>query len=235
MKDILFILVIYQKALSDSRAYQSLSRLIDRESLHECLYVHDNSNHNQYLATAYNEGATIARKQGKKWIVLLDDDMYITQDYITQLLMHITHPSYQVIAPKLTNQQGKLLSPTNRYGIKVVFNSAMAIRLSTLEQIGGFCQRYPLDYLDYYTCWQLHLHGIDITMLDVSLGHQLSVEDYAHVTADRYTSILQAEKQFAHDTGHMGRYRLQLLGRTIKWVFTGHKYIGQTLRAICKQ
>ena len=232
MCDVLFILVIYQKTLTDSQAYQSLVDLMDEQTLCECLYVHDKTHNNQYLASAYNQGATIARERGKKWIVYLDDDTCITQEYISHLQHHISENKYQVIAPKLTDKHGKQLSPTSKYGTKVVFNSAMAIRLDTLQQIGGFNTRYPLDYLDYYTCRLLQQQHISITLMDVAIPHQLSVEDYHQITPERYDSILRAEKQFAKDTGNSTLYRLQLVARAVKWLLTGHKYVKETLKAL---
>jgi GT2 family glycosyltransferase len=229
MKDVLFILVIYRKSLFDSTAYQSLKNLLNEDILSDCLYVHDNTHDNQYLASAYNQGANVARERGKEWIILLDDDSNITEDYLNKLQEYISDKKHQVVAPILTHKSKKI-SPTSKYGITVVFNSGMAIRLNTLQQIGGFCTRYPLDYLDYYTCWQLHKHNIPITIMDVVLPHQLSIEDYNQVTLKRYTSILHAEKQFAYDTEHLLEYRLQIIARAIKWLITGHKFSWKTIK-----
>ena len=232
MRDALFILVIYQKSLAESQAYRSLLIELGDQMLEECLYVHDNTHNNQYLASAYNQGAVVARERGKKWIVLLDDDTFVTSAYINQLQQYMANNQYQVIAPKLTNTQGKILSPTRLYGINVTFNSAMAIRLDALQQIGDFNTRYPLDYLDYYTCWQLQQKHIPITVMDVTLPHQLSVNDYSKVTAERYNSILRAEKQFAQDTGNGRWYKWQLVARLIKWVLTRHMYVKETIQAL---
>lgn len=230
LDDVLFILVLYKMACKDSKAYQSLCALLSQEYLADSLYIHDNTLCNTYLVGAYTQGYQMALQRGKRWVVFLDADATITQAYLDMLKQDVSSDKYSVLVPRLVSSDGKQLSPTKRYGIQVAFNSCMAMRTDVIQQIGGFDGRYPLDYLDYYTCWQLKKHGVAIHSMDVELLHQLSVNDYADVTRDRYCSILNAEKQFATDIGRIWQYRLLLVARCCKWLLTCHKYTLLTIK-----
>lgn len=230
LDDVLFILVLYKMACKDSKAYQSLCALLSPEYLEKSLYIHDNTFCNTYLVGAYTQGCKMALQRGKRWVVFLDADATITQTYLDMLKQDVSSDKFSVLVPRLVSSDGKQLSPTQRYGIKVAFNSGMAMRMDVLQQIGGFDGRYPLDYLDYYTCWQLKKHGVAIHSMDVELLHKLSVNDYADVTRDRYQSILNAEKQFATDIGRIWQYRMLLIARCCKWLLTCHRYTLLTIK-----
>jgi GT2 family glycosyltransferase len=230
LDNVLFILVLYKVACKDSKAYQSLCALLSQEDLEGSLYIHDNTSCNIYLVGAYTQGYQVALQRGRKWVVFLDADTTITQSYLDALKQCISNGNFRVFAPQLVSPDGKRLSPTKRYGINVAFNSGMVMHTDAIRQIGGFNARYPLDYLDYYTCWQLQNHDIKICPMDISLVHHLSVEDYTNVSQERYCSVLKAEKQFASDTGRIWQYRLLLIARCCKWLLTNHKYTLLTIK-----
>ena len=248
MNDILIILVIYNIRQEDSLAYGALQRLLDKNPLQQCLYVHDNSPCNKMLSGAYNEGLKIARRQNKQWILLLDEDTLLTKEYLDSL-QHLD-PQKDAFVPILTGENGNILSPfwysaTNgpfaglyqsprKNRILSAFNSGVILKCKTMETIGEFSSRYPLDYLDYWLFRRLYLKNAAIEILDVKLSHNLSIEDYSHVSSERYRSILSAEKRFAAECGKRSLcfYRWHLTGRLMKWLLTGHPYIKETYKAL---
>lgn len=250
LENILFILVIYNKVLEVSVAYQSLKLLLGG-SLNNCLYVHDNTNNNIFLAAAYNKGLAEANRRGKEWIVLLDDDTELSSAYLEEL-MKITITNSVAAAPILIDSKGEQLSPTyynkhrgpflinstHKNNVTNVLNSGFAIRCSTIEKIGNFNTNFPLDYLDVYTCFMLYKVGVTIDIMPTKLVHNLSIKDYEHnVSRNRYLSYLQGEHDFAYAMGGKALfyYRLRLIGRVIKWSFTRHLYVKETIYALFKK
>ena len=81
--------------------------------------------------------------------------------------------------------------------------------------IGGFNTRYPLDYLDYWYFNEIYRLKQEVTILQATLTHSLSLLNYRqNITKERYKSLLTAEKQFATQLGKQALiyYKFQLLG-----------------------
>lgn len=250
MEDVLFILVLYNKLPQESTAYNTLSALLGNLTK-ECLYIHDNTMHNIMLAKAYNKGLAEACKRGKKWIVLLDDDTRINEEYLTQLQKATSDSHCCVAAPVLKDQFGGQISPTwynakrgpyfynstqqKANDVMNVLNSGLAVRCDILAEIKGFNEDFPLDYLDVWLCYTLHDRRIPITIMPATLQHNLSIKDYkTNVSLVRYQSILESEKRFAKVMGGKALvyYRLRLLGRAIKWTLTGHLFTRETWKML---
>lgn len=231
MGKVLFVIVIYQIKQEQSLAWQQLQALpIDDLGI---VYVHDNTDSNRFLAAAYNEAWRQAKEQGCEWIVLLDADTAVTEQYIDAVRSMVKQgETNAVYCPELMSERGKVLSPLQAYGMKVAFNSGLLIPLQVIQQVGGFNEDYPLDYLDYWFCHQIHLQHIPMVTMSVRLLHSLSVQDYTAVPQWRYLSLLAAEKRFAKEMGRERRYKIRLFCRLVKWTLTGHKYIRETYRAL---
>jgi hypothetical protein len=226
--DILYIVVIYGIRLQDCYAWKGLHAAVDDADI----YVHDNTANNVYLAKAYNKGLRYAKEKGYTWVALLDADTQVTQEYITAVNQTVmTQCPDSVYCPVLIGKNGKQLSPLRAYGIPVAFNSGLLIPVTIMDTLGGFNEAYPLDYLDYWLCYQLQQRHIALKSLEVRLQHALSVQDYAQMPAWRYRSLLEAEKRFAQESGNEKRYRWLLFCRLIKWALTGHPYVKETYRA----
>ncbi len=234
MNGILYIVVIYRIREEDSLACRSLRQLLGDELYRQQVYVHDNTEDNIYLAAAYNKGCGYAQQHGCQWMVLLDDDTEITEEYLTELQRITEQDGSFVAVPRLEDSAGRLLSPFRYHGRLTAFNSGVAIPVGLMrDTIGTFSTDFPLDYLDYWFFLQLRRKGIEVRVMQASLRHSLSISDYSQVSAERYQSLLTAEKRFAEEEGGMYPflYRLRLLGRAVKWTMTGHRYTKETWRA----
>lgn len=250
MNKVLFILVIYRIAKQQSAAYRSLCQWLSAQEMEDCVYVHDNTINNEFLSGAYNKGLQRAKERGKMWIVLLDADTCISQEYI--LFIRNLKNEVDVYVPILQNSKEKTLSPfwydkrrgpffrkyhsAKKNHLLTAFNSGVILRTDCMEDLGGFSQSYPLDYLDYWLFRKLDFYNKKVEIMPIKLKHELSVEKYGNVSKERYMSILFSERLFAEEIGEMAikYYRLRLLFRWIKWYLIGHKYAKETLKAWLK-
>lgn len=253
MENILFILVLYNKLPEESAAYISLTALLGEEA-QDSLYIHDNTQHNIMLAKAYNCGLAEARKRGKKWIVLLDDDTHLNETYLQALLEATSNSQCAIAAPILKDQFGTQISPTwydarrgpflynstkpKNKDVMNILNSGLAIRCDIIAEVNDFNEDFPLDYLDIWLCYTLHQKHIPITIMPATLQHNLSIKDYRNnVSLARYRSILESERRFAYVMGNKAKvyYRLRLLCRAIKWSLTGHLYTRETWKMVFRR
>lgn len=169
---------------------------------------------NPGLALRYNEALSIASKRKIPWLLLLDQDTTPTAEYLNQIVRYtsILQEDSEVVAlvPKLL-QDGVIQSPHARPTYKhpkfssitgkqqnmlYAFNSASVLRVSALERIGGFPQRFWLDFLDHATFHLLQRDGGRLFVLDASLLHDLSANSAEKRDAEgmkRYQNILDAE------------------------------------------
>ena len=252
MSDILFVIVIYNIRRDESVAYRTLSELLSAEEMAENVYVHDNTDNNVMLHGAYNAGLREAEKRGKKMIVLLDDDTEVTKEYMEAL--QSCGREDDVYVPRLVNKKGQQLSPfsyrrdkgpfwrkrrkklinSDKY-VLTAFNSGCMMRCEALRALGGFAEDYPMDYLDFHMFLMFHDKKLKVRLLDVSLKHELSVENYrAGVSKERYMQLLSAEERFSDELGGEAKriYKQRLVMRLVKWRLSNHPYIKETYQAL---
>lgn len=228
MNKVLYIVVIYGIRREESPAWQGVHAVLGDADL----YVHDNTDENVYLAKAYNKGLEYAKENGYAWLVLLDADTKVTELYLKAVQETVgSQRPESVYCPVLIGENGQQLSPKKVYGIPVAFNSGLLLPVAVIDCLGGFNEDYPLDYLDYWMCYQLQQHHVDLRTLPVQMTHSLSLQTYAYMPSCRYASLLAAEKRFAQETGNKKRYKWRLFGRWLKWVLTGHRYTRETYQA----
>lgn len=254
MNDVLFFIVIYERPLEQCEAWRSLKRLLGKEVFDTCVALHDNSKDNIYLAAAYNKAIDLAHEKGKRWLVLLDDDAQLTQEYLDALDGFVQHPTAQCAVPVLNTSSGKQLSPqwySNQNGpfkalysskrhhddIIMAFNSGAVFDVKLFDgQLGRFNTDYPIDYLDYYMFRRLSLDGITPAVLPVKMTHSLSIANSKqYITEQRYELLLAAELRFARHLGTSSAmlwYKLRLIARIAKWTLTGHSFVSQTVRQL---
>src|SRR5690606_15818190 len=85
---------------------------IDEEAIANpfVFYVHDNKNPG--VSKAYNEGAKFAKDNGKNWILLLDQDTQLPEDFLRKIEENIhEYPPCQLYAMRLYSNT-VLLSPS---------------------------------------------------------------------------------------------------------------------------
>jgi GT2 family glycosyltransferase len=199
-------------------------------------YVHDPRNLG--IATAYNFAWRRANENGSMWLLLLDHDTELTKDYVAEVLNISDYPEeVAAVVPKI-NSENTMISPVYSHLLRplqeerpksglqkrpvMAINSGALLQMDFLNNIGGFNEEFPLDYLDHWIFFEIYEKGKMVWVLDVYLEHELSVMDYSRVSLKRYQSILDSELNFYknYKTNLFPSYRKQLVKRFLKQALT---------------
>lgn len=199
-------------------------------------YQHEPSNPG--LAKAYNAGLAFANTTKKPWLILLDQDTALTEEYFDILSEYLSLNKQVVcLVPQMIANQ-KQISPLlaknyidrhwtyPKVGVSneriMAINSASIWQVIFLNQIGGFDLDFPLDFLDHWLFYQVHAQKRSVAILPVYLQHDLSVLHYQTMSIKRYKSILQAEKKYYTQIEPIlkKRHIKQLKLRLVKQFFT---------------
>lgn len=213
-------------------------------------YYHDPRNLG--INTAYNYAFDLANKRGSNWMLLLDHDTEITEDYVKQFdqlgsfdqniaaVVPIVHYEGKMISPVMSNTLRPLAAEKPLAGLQhnpvMAINSGALIRVPFLIEIGGFNERFPLDYLDHWLFHEIYAKGYKVFLMDTVLEHELSVMDYNRVSLPRYKSILDSEVLFYKEYKKelLPGYKSQLVKRLLKQILLvkNKKIAAYTLRRL---
>jgi hypothetical protein len=176
--------------------------------------VYEASPENRGLADAYNHALKIAAAEGFEWLLTLDQDTTLPINFLTKLrevAARVTSDStVAAIVPQISGE-GRMLSP-NYFFMSVLprffekgftgvsphdiyaFNSASTLRVSALQEAGGYNLMFWLDNSDAYMYRQLHLHGKRVFVMgEVQVEHEFSMFDIKNrVSLPRYKNIVLA-------------------------------------------
>lgn len=199
-------------------------------------YVHDPRNLG--IGTAYNHAWKAAQDQGSEWLLLLDHDTELAQPYINEILqlpeygeeiaavVPIVFCDKQMISPVFSDSLRPLQEKRPNAGLQekpvMAINSGALLRVRFLNEIGGFNQDFPLDYLDHWLFYEIYERGNKVWLLDAALEHELSVMDYSRVSLARYKSIIESEIKFYKNYKQelFQAYKIQLAKRFLKQIIT---------------
>jgi GT2 family glycosyltransferase len=208
------------------------------QPLSSFLYKH--SPENVGVSGAYNRAMKIAEDIGCQWLLLLDQDTDIPTDFLPRALKlacRFSHqPAIAAVVPFLM-EGDRVLSP-----LKVVFkrfkplhqpfegiypgqvtaaNSGALIRISALQEIGGFREDFWLDFSDVVVFHLLHQHGKQVYIAgDLLLKHKITVIDFENsVSPQRYASMIAAEGAYWDTYGTAAErafHALRILDRALR-------------------
>lgn len=199
-------------------------------------YIHDSRNLG--ISSAYNFAWSQAKKSGSQWLLLLDHDTELTDEYLNEVLNlpDLTNSKDIVaVVPKIISEN-TMISPVYsdtlrpliherpNIGIQgqpvMAINSGTLVKISFLNDLNGFNNEFQLDYLDHWLFFKIYEKGKKAFVLDVTLEHELSVMDYSRVSNNRYRSILDSEYNFYRNYKKelYPSYRIQLAKRFLKQV-----------------
>lgn len=228
-----FKLLIYDNGLSKQRA--------PSDTPFECQYIHNPQN--EGLAVAYNYALEKAISASCNWMLLLDQDSSLPKDFISNLLYDIScikDDAVMAVIPRIQHHR-KPCSPAKvLYGgtlraiekpekgictFKVfAIGSGSVIRVSFLQQIGGFNTVFWLDCLDRWLYFIIHKMGGKVFITHSVIEHELSIMNYdLFMNEMRYGNILKYETLFMKTYKSQAEYFvfcLRLLKRCIYLYFT---------------
>ena len=169
------------------------------------------------VSGAYNRAMELAESQGYQWLLLLDQDTTLTEDFLPRILEYTRvlagNPEVAAIAPLLM-EDDRIVSPmvVRAYrwrharpfrqpfsGVcpKKVFaaNSGTLMRVSSLRQIGGFDEEFWLDISDVVVFDRLYQSGKRLYVAgDLRIQHRLTNNDYdGSMSPERYRNFIASE------------------------------------------
>ncbi len=247
------VIVLYQCSLEESVTFQSLSEHL-KNTATDCeliIYNNDvsqkiehsehivvNSEENRKLEGAYNFALKRAAESGRNWILLLDQDTKIPDNYFSEverLFSGEVLDDLVAVVPKLVSN-GKVISPvfvsslmrfekeleTDGYTYERInaLNSLSLFNVQFIQSIGGFSKDFPFDFHDHWCYNQVYNHQKSVYVLDVTSEHESSfVEFEKNVSPDRYRLFLNTESRFIrNETGLKVFifYKMKLIMRSLK-------------------
>lgn len=204
---------------------------INKVDGNEIFYDYIQAGENKGLAKAYNYA--LSKAQNCEWLILLDQDSDLTEEYF-QSIFHLENLNNHVVAvvPQVISN-GKIVSPIlgnelpkmqkklitqGVYFNLMAINSASAIRVSFLNEIGGFNEAFRLDYLDHWLYHEISQMKLGVYVLGTVINHELSVTKYNEISLNRYKSILNSEIIFQSEYSliPIKKYKKRLVFRFFK-------------------
>jgi rhamnosyltransferase len=187
LDSLLIVLVLYKSDLETSESFQSIEACLKTTSNVVDVFIYDNSPQqldfslNQYnskiryvwdssnpgVGKAYNEGFTIAENEGKKWLLILDQDTEFDSDFLIKYYGACTsNPNLSLFAPILKLNSGEIYSPCTytfprtailkKIDIGItelknlsLLNSGMLIGTNAFKEVGGYDERLKMDFTDF--------------------------------------------------------------------------------------
>lgn len=223
-ENIFAIIVLYKTKLSDSKTFLSLTKSLNVNNTKLDLLIYDNSPEynlkgkfeypewdityipdvdNSGVSKAYNNGAEIAEKKGKKWILIFDQDTAFpenTIDIYTQAT--INYPGYKIFSPIMLISSNVIVSPcrfkfmrgTSLNHIKSgphtfhnlsVINCGMCIDINSFKENGGYNEKIRLDFSDHDFIKRFKKVVTDeFVVLDLKVYHDLSTTNQNSFNSD---------------------------------------------------
>lgn len=227
-------LVAYAQKFTETESFESLLKMSDSIKNKLNIIVFDNGSVDYsdtsllscfhsltylYNANSKERGTRIAYEtslahSADEWLMLLDDDTSLTEEYLGTLLAELEnkdrdgeivaycakiYDGITQISPTASETLDMLLYPSesgvyeqNISGI----SSTLTLNQSFIRKIGGFSKEFPLDYLDHWIFAKIISNHKKVKVLNCKLSHQLSVQDLASLSEERFYSIFSSEYRF---------------------------------------
>jgi GT2 family glycosyltransferase len=215
--------------------------------------------HNDGLAEAFNFALRMAAGAECEWLITLDQDTSLPVHFLARVAeiaeLVRRDPSVAAIVPQISGD-GRMLSPNWFWAGAIprwfprgfvgvpkhptfAFNSASTLRVSALQEIGGYSPWFWLDHCDSLLYWQLNRYEKKVFVAgDLQVSHDFSMLDRnSRMSASRYHNMLIAEAAFwdlaMNPLARMER-TLRLIRRCCSYMITGDNpaFCRETARAL---
>jgi GT2 family glycosyltransferase len=216
----------------------SPERLNECEIGFPCRYEH--ATRNAGVSGAYNGALKIAANLGCPWLLLLDQDTILPLDFLRRMLEYVrlvrSRPEIAAVLPTVwvnsrymfprrvcfngTRAYQETFTGKTREETTTA-NSGVLMRVSALQEIGGYSEEFNFEFSDLYVFHQLHRAGKRMWVAqDIRLDHKIAITDYGgEFTPERYRRFLVVEDAFVtlyKGTAENAAQALRLLARFSK-------------------
>lgn len=203
-------------------------------------FTYQHSPVNEGVSGGYNAAIRMAAQRGCGWLLLLDDDTSLTEEFLRGILSHaariageeqvgavvpLLYAGTFCMSPRLWRfaRHVPLPQPAAAYTEqRSIFaaNSGTLMRVRALETIGGYNSRFWLDYSDIDVFHRLREHGFFVRIAgDLRLEHEMAMLDYdRRMTPGRFATFLAAEGDFMdlyRGAAERGMHLLRLAARVL--------------------
>jgi GT2 family glycosyltransferase len=214
-----------------------MAQLLDFDGSEHIELIHDRFNGG--TRAAYLHALKIAEAKGYPWILFLDHDTDLPQDFFLcaeRALASAAHGAtvcavvprvrdgLAAISPSWITSYGRvyghqdLQTAAVECGGPTAIASGSIVRTESLAAIAPIPTTLPLDYLDHWIFRELQRHGGNITVSSARVDHSLSVQSMKSMSTKRYSAILGAELVFLRSGPQysLARHLTWHIGRTLK-------------------
>lgn len=267
------VIVLYQCSLDESITFRTLNKQLGKTTIDYELVLYNNdvnqkieaagclivnSEENKKLEGAYNFALERALETGKSWILLLDQDTEIPDNYFNELEKLFSDnysPDLVAVVPKLISE-GEIISPVQvthlmrfEHGINSngftnkrinALNSLSLLNVEFIKSIGGFSKDFPFDLHDHWCYNKIYKNKKKVYILDIATEHSSSFNNFEkNVSVTRYKEFLSTEDRFIRSEIGLPVYffyKIKLLLRSIKQLinYKNKEFSLVTLAAVFK-
>lgn len=235
---ILVVVVLYNQTIGQSRALNCLKSNTLPENINVKFFIYDNSSSEQTngllsekyyyqhdqsnpgLSKAYNTACEYAIKNKFEWIILLDQDTWLPDNFYTEYIQAIRDNNDIKIFSSLVEigSSGIYLSPA-KYGLKKInpsekkyigrrslfdigiINSGMCINTNAFKEIGGYHNDVYLDFSDFYFIEKLREKYPIVGIIDIVLKQDFSgLETNKHKQLTRFRNYCKCAKAYPKES-----------------------------------
>ena len=224
------VIVLYKCPLEESISFASFLQLRENIKLDVELILFNNDSElliederfivvnsveNVKVAGAYNFALKRAMESGREWLLLLDQDTAVPENYFMKLqeflaggyrddlaaVVPVMKSGSRILSPKKVSPFLRLETDIkdNGYNSRVTaINSMSLVKVDFVKSLGGFSNEYQLDMLDRWFYNRIMKGKRMVYVLDLSSNHSLSFLDFEkNVSPERYSAYIEVENRFA--------------------------------------
>lgn len=234
LSETLATVVLYNTSLESSPTFQTLGNALRAMGLSMDILVYDNSSFPQKVQStdtwqvhyihdssnggvskAYNAAFEIAKRNGKKWLLLLDQDTSYPPSFFSEYYDSMSqYPDQQVFVSRLSDASG-MVSPLQfrsgggkrvqymKPGVYSIHdfkfhNCGVWISASTFEKAGGYDENLPLDFSDFSFTDRLRKGTSNFVVTSVAGTHPLAATSIASLDErlTRFKSYMKAGRYY---------------------------------------
>ena len=267
LDSLLIVLVLYKSDLETSESFQSIEACLKNTSNSVDVFIYDNSPQqidfslNQYnskiryvwdysnpgVSKAYNEGFAVAENDGKKWLLILDQDTEFDSDFLIKYYDACSsNTNLSLFAPILKLNSGEIYSPCKyrfprtailkKIDIGVtelknlsLLNSGMLISTNAFKEVGGYNERLKMDFTDFEFIDRYRKISHHFFVMDTVGIHGFSgISDELDASLSRFTRYCQSfvvmrsiHPSFSKKTMLLTISMLRSIKLSFKFRFTG--------------
>lgn len=179
------------------------------------------------LSKAYNIAISTIPLDSNNWVMTLDQDTYVSDEYIINVVEAIINNSNILVKTGLIHFGSRIGSPTLLKSRKTIneigtfrnieaINSCLTINRALLEKIDFYDESLFLDMVDYLLFYKLRKNGIDtVEVVSGKVSQEFSGETKSTYEKElhRYSIYKKDFNNYSKITGKKNIYRIFILCR----------------------